>query len=250
MREIALASQVKNKHILDYLHTNIKSQIDFCKTIVTSYCDNNFCYLLFACVDEYVMACEKILRDIIIDYIENVYKIDYLKEKIKNPLKENFEFNAYVKVLSIFDKSTDENALEKIIIFNQTFFVDSFLEFRLAPLKKHWDNLAELSCENIAMFSSTTFLDVIKYLINTMDNEVYKVKVICAKNKFSVYNMQNKNAKVKKIAECQDEYDLIAKVLNKCPSYIDVYINTENNCEAVSFLSSVYSNRLKIFTKK
>ena len=46
---------------------------------------------------------------------------------IKNPLNDTLAFNAYVKVLAVFDKTTDTNALKDIILFNQTFFIDSFL---------------------------------------------------------------------------------------------------------------------------
>lgn len=249
MREVALATAVNNKEIIDFLHANIKTKIDFCKTILTTYCDNNFCYLLFACEDTYIKTAEKIIKEIMIEYIENVYKINYFKKKIKNPLADSLAFNAYIKVLSIFDKTTDENALEKIILFNQTFFIDSFLEFRLVPLKRHWDNLAELSTDNITMFNSSTFLEVIRFLLNTMDNTIYKVKVIIDDENFRVYNMQNKNAKVKKIAECNNSQDLISNVLSSCPNYIDIYLNTKQDCEAVSFLSDIFANRIKIYSK-
>ncbi|MBR2970108.1 MAG: hypothetical protein IKC49_03535, partial [Clostridia bacterium] len=126
MREIALAAGVENKEIIDYLYTNVKSKIDFCKTIITNYSDSNFSYLLFACEDTYIDPCESILKDIIVEYIESVYKVDYLKKRIKNPLNETLTFDAYIKVLSIFDKATDISALANIIILNETFFIDSF----------------------------------------------------------------------------------------------------------------------------
>lgn len=250
MREIALASGLKNKNIIDFLNAKIKTRLDFCKTIITNYCDNNFCYLLFACDDAYIQPCETILREIIIDYIESVYKVNYIKQKIKNPLNDTLAFNAYIKVLAVFDKSTDEKALQDIVLFNQTFFIDSFLEFRLSPLKTHWNNLANLSSDNITLFNSGTFVDIIRFLINTMDNDVYKVKVVCENDdNYRVYNMKHKNDKVKKIAECHNSQDLISNVLNACPNYIDVYFKSNCNSEAVSFLSNVFANRLKIFSK-
>lgn len=249
MKEIALACKAKNESIIEFLHTNVASRIDFCQTIITKYCDNNFCYLLFACDEHFVDACEKILREIIIEYIETVYKVDYLKKKIKNPTKNSLTFNAYIKVLAIFDKTTDENALSNIMLLNNTFFVDSFLEFRLNPLKKHWDNLIELSINNLEMFNNNTFVDLIRYLINAMDSVVYKVKVICNGENFSIYNMKNKNAKIQKIAVCQDSQELVSNVLSSCPSYIDIYMNNAYEDEALSFLSNVFTNRLKIFMK-
>lgn len=249
MREIALATRVENREIIDFLHTNLKNRLDFCKTIITNYCDNNFCYLLFACDEMFVKVCEELLRETIIDYIELVYKVNFLKKQIKNPLTDSLGFNAYIKVLAVFDKTTDINALKDIILFNQTFFVDSFLEFRLNPLKQHWLNLAHLSSDNMTLFNSSTFTDIIRFLINTMDNEVYKIKVVCDDGIFKVYKMKHKNDKVKKIAECKNATDLISNVLNSCPNYIDVYLTTNRDNEAVSFLSNVFANRLKIYSK-
>lgn len=249
MREIALAVRVNNKDIIEFLNANIKTKLNFCKNIITNYCDNNFCYLLIACDNHFIGQCENVLREVIIDYIENVYKINFIKQKIKNPLSDTLAFNAYIKVLSVFDKSTDENALKDIILFNQTFFIDSFLEFRLNPLKHHWTNLANLSSDNISLFNSGTFIDVIRFLLNTMDNLVYKVKVICDNQKFSVYRMKNKNDKIKKIAECYNSLDLITNVLNSCPNYIDIYLSASNDSEAIGFLSNVFTNRLKIYSK-
>jgi len=175
--------------------------------------------------------------------------VDFIKQRIKNPLSDNLAFNAYVKVLSLFDKVTDESALEGIIWFNQTLFLDSFLEFRLAPLKQHWDNLATLSSDNLAMFNSSTFVDVIRFLLNTMDSVVYKVKVVCDVDGYSIYNIKNRHDKVKKIAECEDDLELISNILNSCPNYIDVYLNAQNSNQAVNFLSNIFTNRLKIYLK-
>lgn len=249
MKELALATGVNNREIIDYLYQNIRTKIDFCKTILTNYSDNNFNYLLFACEDKFVELCEAVLRDIIIDYIEDNYKVNYLKEKIKNPMKDNLAFNAFIKVLALFDKSTDQSAISKILVFNQTFFIDSFLEFRLSPLKQHWDNLATLSSDNLIMFNSSTFLDVIRFLLNTMDSNAYKVKVVCNNSGFSIYNMKHKNAQLKKIAECSEAGELITNVLNLAPTYVDVYVNENQTNEAVSFLSNIFASRLKIFMK-
>jgi len=248
MREIALAVGNKNKDMIESLYPEVQSKLDFCKTIITTYADNNFMYLLIAFDEGFSVPCEKILKEIIINYIEENYKVDYLLKKIKTP-KNTLAYQAYIKVLALFDKTTDVSALDKIIVFNQTFFLDSFLDFRLNPLKTHWNNLVSLSMDNISLLNSSTFVDIIKFLINTMENNVYKVKVVCSGDSFRIYNIANKNAKVKKVAECVTSIDLITKVLNSCPSYVDVYLENESLNEGVSFLSNVFTNRLKIFMK-
>ena len=61
--------------------------------------------------------------------------------------------------------------------------------------------------------------------------------------------MKTKNEKIQKIAECKNSLELITNVLNSCPSYIDIYTKDDESNEAVSFLSNVFANRLKIFLK-
>ena len=108
MREVALAARTKNKGILSFLHANIQPKLDFCKTIITNYSDNNFAYLLFAFDESFALAVEAIIRESIIEYIETCYKVEYLKQKIRNPVADNLTFETYIKVLSVFDKSIDK----------------------------------------------------------------------------------------------------------------------------------------------
>ena len=83
-----------------------------------------------------------------------------------------------------------------------------------------------------------------------MDSEVYKVKVVCESGGiYKLYNIKNKNDNVKKIADCKDSIDMISNVLNCCPNYIDIYIQASEKNEAISFLSNVFTNRLKIYSK-
>ena len=145
----------------------------------------------------------------------------------------------YIKLVKFYHK----------ILFNQTFFIDSFLDFRLVPLKKHWSNLAELSSNNLTVFSTTTLIDVIKFILTTIDREVYKTKIVLNGGVFSLYNMQKENSTIIKIGECNDCQDLISKVFNACPTYIDIYLNSKQQNDAVKFLSNVFTNKLKIYSK-
>ena len=130
MREVALAARTKNKEILSFLHTNIQPKLDFCKSIITNYSDNNFAYLLFAFDETCSNAVEKIIRESIINYIETCYKVEYLKQKIKNPAADNLTFETYIKVLSVFDKSTDKsNIICKLNIMTILKLTDILLTF-------------------------------------------------------------------------------------------------------------------------
>lgn len=250
MWELALACRRTNFYATDYIYNIINKYITDGKLILTKYNDKNFEYVLFACEWKDKSKYEPIIKQAIINYIVDDYKCNYLKKRIKLEALDNFSYDAYIKVLSLFDKSSDQKLLENLIILNQTFFVDSFIEFRISQLMDRWNELCDLAQDNSSYFvNSGTFLEIIRFLVNSMDTNCKKIKILCNEGAYSIYHSaDNIEEVVEKIGESYGKLDLISKVLSISPMNIDVYVTSSADDEAVGFLSDIYMNRLKIFT--
>lgn len=249
MYELSLACRRANQHSIEYIYDILNKYITQSNNVVlTRHNDNVFCYILFACDEKKKEEFEPIIKQAIISYIINIYKCDFLKKNIKINLTDDFSYDAYIKVLSLFDKSTDENILGKLIMLNQSFFIDSFTEFRMSPLTAHWDELCDLAKDNSMFFlSSSTFIEIIRFLVNSMDTTCKKIKILCSNGTYSIYDVVEQSDEVKKVGDSFCKLDLISQVLTISPMNIDVYVNHDYNDEALGFLSDIYTNRLKIF---
>lgn len=249
MYEVALASRRANVDKLNYVYDILTKYLSDDNIVITRYSDNNFSYVLLAGDTKHKDKYESIIKQTVISYIINVYKYEYLRESIPCTPSAGLSYEAYIKVLSLFDKSTDEKILNKIIILNQTFFIDSFIEFRMEPLLVHWKELCDLAKDNTTFFlESDTFLDIIRFLVNSMEINCKKIKIMCNDNIYSLYSTQEVGDEVKKVCDSYGKMDLISQVLTLSPMSIDVYISGDRKDEAVGFLSDVYTDRLKIFT--
>ena len=85
MWEFSLVCDNKNKQIIEYINNCFCANLPDC--MLTTYQDNNFTYLLFACDDNIGTICKSKIKKCIKTYIIDIYKIMKVKNKssfIKN----------------------------------------------------------------------------------------------------------------------------------------------------------------------
>ena len=116
----------------------------------------------------------------------------------------------------------------------------------MQPLIKHWEELCALAKENFDFFvSSESFLEIMRFLVATMEENCEKIKILSNNGKYSIYNTNEMVEGAEKIDECTTPFSLISAVLKICPKTIDVYA-TDINDDAIKFLQNVYSERVRI----
>lgn len=245
MWEIMLACKNHNKRIINYVFKMMKNYVQDKSCVLNTYEENDNCFILFACAIGKKDYYKEMIKLCITDYIINVYKYEYLIKNITNFLNDEVAFKSFIKLLSLYDKQTDEFALKKSIILTKCFYIDSFINFRLKPLIKRWEELCVLAKENFSVFfSNESFIEIMRFLVATMEENCEKIKILINNGKYSIYNTNNMSECGQKIEEATTPFALISAVLRICPKNIDVFLTKEDS--AISFLKSVYNNRLNI----
>lgn len=247
MWEVELVCNLNNKRIINYIYKMMKSYVREKSCVLTTLETERDMKILFACgigkKDYYI----EMIKVCIIDYIINVYKYEYLIKNIKNFMQDEVSFKSFIKLLSLYDRQTDENALKKSIKIDKSFYIDSFLRFRMAPLIAHWKEFCTLAQENFDYFiTSDTFLDVMRFLIATMEESCEKIKILSKNGSYSIYNNDSDFEKAEKIDECYTTFSLISAVMKICPKNIDVYLSTNTIDDAIKFLQEVYIDRVNL----
>ena len=244
MWEVMICTNAENKRINQYIYKMMKKLVQDKSCVLTTHKDDKNYYILFACANGKKDYYKEMIKLCIIDYIINVYKYEFLIKKIHNFLQDEVAFKSFIKLLSLYDKQTDEIALKKALKIEKVFYVDSFIQFRLEPLKKHWQELCFLAEDNFdSLICSESFLDIMRFLIATMEESCDKIKILLENNKYSVYNVTMGDS-ADKIDECNTPFSLISTVLKICPRQIEVYSSSINEDLGIKFLQSVYGERL------
>jgi len=121
MWEVMLCTSAENKRIIQYIYKMMKKLVQDKSCVLTTHKDKQTNYILFACATGKKDYYKEMIKLCIIDYIINVYKYEFLIKKIHNFMKDEVAFKSFIKLLSLYDKQTDEMALKKAIKLKMSF---------------------------------------------------------------------------------------------------------------------------------
>lgn len=131
--------------------------------------DNQNMYFLIASETE-----ENKIKPLIIDFICNCIREDLKRRFILNNLKvkckDDLKNETLIEALINFDRISDDAYIKNRIKLNNEFYIHSFYMFRLAELKKKWEQLLFITNQSGAFLKDDEiYLEVIKYLLDGID---------------------------------------------------------------------------------
>ncbi|MBE5745965.1 MAG: hypothetical protein E7359_01575 [Clostridiales bacterium] len=140
----------------------------------------------------------------IFNYIINII-YTYYKRKFLNELHpclfNNEIFELIIKeTLFCFDEEFDKNIIRKNLILNESLSLEGFYNFKLKELKEKWMQLNSLIKNNYQLLHNYVInLDLTRYLINELDNNIDKVCLFTDGKKYFLKTTNNEVLKYKKI---------------------------------------------------
>ena len=209
MRELCIACNKSNAQMLDDLHKYLTITSH---QIVTNFADDNFNYILFA--DTTNFNCVFQLKNAFLNYFVNEFKYQYILQKIG--IQGDFFYQACVKVLTLFDRETDEQFLLSDMTVSGKVYLDSYAEFRLALLKKRWDEVADLARDNRFYYLPLADRgEILHFLVSTMTKNAH-VGIIKRENGKYVFIFD----KHTEVFDTHSRLELVTSVVRVCPAKI------------------------------
>lgn len=165
----------------------------------------------------------------IYNYIINIL-YSYYKRKILKDLEQNIFNNEIFELviketLFCFDEEFDKNLIRSQLILDSSLSLEGFYNFRLTKLKEKWSHLVELIKNNSVVLNSYMInLDLTRYLLQELDNNIDKVCLFVEGNKFILKSVENKNITFKKInySKRQNFKELLKSLIILSPKNIIV----------------------------
>lgn len=222
MRELNIAV---NKQDIDYLYY-LKQNIDSKKIkLYCAICEiNDMAIFSLATKDEDFSYVSAKLKQLVADVVLYIYKEKFLENKINlQNLTENYKV-ALLKALVLFDSESDKQIIKTKLNFDTDLYLESFVNFKLNPLKKRWQEIANLANENdVNVLQNDTFLDLLKFLIATIKPKTNIVNVYYINGEFIFKDGKQKNIKGSMVTMGSDEINLITSLITLAPNNINFH---------------------------
>jgi hypothetical protein len=142
-----------------------------------------------ACEEEKksVLTCG--LTESVADLIINRFKSDYLIENSRLPMSNVVNYNAFLKALVAFDREFDRELVLRKLFLSQDLMLDGFYNFRLRELRNRWQEVVALANDNSGYLTfHETFLELLKFIVGTIDESIDEVHIDGAADKYALMN--------------------------------------------------------------
>ena len=134
-----------------------------------------------------------VLFDAICEAIIKSYKFEYFLNNIKLHLNSRVTEVAFLKALTMFDKSADKEIIKKYIPISGEILLDSLYNFRLWELEKRWREVIKLVEDNKGyLLLSGSFIDLMKFLLLSIEPEIDEVHIYGGEGYVYCQNKQGK----------------------------------------------------------
>lgn len=218
--------------------------VDLTDSIITTYDNENFEYLLIASDEKYKQICKDKIKHSVVTYIIDVFKYQYFMNTIVGG-SNDITVQAYIKALTLYDVDTDVMLLNGDIELGKCFFIDSYITFRMLDTIRMWKEVCDLVMTNINYLSNEMMMDVIKNFISGFAVSSNILKIIFDDEGFELYRLDDGKNPVKLKDKALEE-DIVNYTLLSNPQRIEIYGDTVQHLPLVNLLKNLYCEKVKI----
>lgn len=242
MWEFSLNLTSQNFDLAKQLFLSIKEFASHIGGVVTSHEEHGYISILIGIKNSLKGEYESFLCKLLTEVICNKFKDEFLAEKLILPRHDKIGLIAFKTALLNFDKDTDYYIVQRCLTFDKNLYLESFYDFKLAPLKNKWNELVNLANENRDyLISNESFIDLLKFLIDNLDICQEEVDIIEEDDGYKLFiDNDEDNYKDKTL----NEESLISSIIGLSPQKINLYCQNCNR--ATNLLEKLFDNRINV----
>lgn len=251
MFELTVSTNKAKASDISFLMSFLKAPIKSIKGIIVSEEFDGRVKAAIAVPDESKDYAVSLVFDAISEVIIRDYKFEYFKNNIKLGLSNKVTETAFLKALSLYDKTADKEYIKKELWLSSEILIDSFYSFRLWELEKRWEMVASLISENAKfIFMSGSFTELLKFLILSTACETGEVHIHLGEG--NIYcNEQSGRELFNMIYIDKDEsskINILLELISLAPEKIVIYKDLEKT-ELANDISNIFDGRVSIIKK-
>ena len=185
MFELTLSTTIDKQMYLGELFSKVSSEIRQDEGIIVKQNNNGRAYLALAVDDEKKDYYKSKILDYVLFMIVDDYKYNFYKEAL-SASSQSVVFESFVKALSIFDAENDKDIIRSQLHLSGEILIDSFFYFKLQLLRARWERTASIICQNNVLQTTSSMLDILRYLTAVSDNGIVLAEISFGKKQITL----------------------------------------------------------------
>lgn len=225
MYETTVSVCKSGAHLLSYVKEQIAPYVRSVDGITTELEETNRSYFSFACSDTFRFQIQRNLLSAVSEALSLGYKNVYMRKLLETDCG-NFYHNVLINTICVFDNDYDKQQIAKVVETDKPLYIDGYYNFRLSALKRKWEELSKLVCENGYILSDDGLVtEFLQYLLESIPCKIRRLSIEFSDNGFTLYNSGNKAVvKLRSLApNATPEEEALLNAICLKPQKITVY---------------------------
>lgn len=218
MFELTLSTTIDKQVYLGNFFSMLCKEIRQDEGVIVKQNNNGRAYLALAVDDNKKDYYKSKILDYILYMIVDDYKYNFYKETLGEN-SESVIFESFLKAISIFDADNDKDIIKSQIHLSGEILIDSFFYFKLQLLRSRWERTACIISQNNVLQTTTSMLDILRYLTAVSDSGIVLADVCFCKKQITLKTFQG----IKRYkSNFKGISDFFAEIVKLNPSKINV----------------------------
>ena len=246
MFELSVSTTVDKQNYISELYKRLFYEVKRDSGIVIKQNYRGRSYFAIAINDNKKEYYKSKILDYIIFMIIDDYKFNYYKENLHTD-NSGIVTQAFLKAISIFDADIDKEFIKNQIELSFEVLVDSLFFFKLQLLKNRWKKTAEIINQNQVLTSTSSMVEVMKYLSAISNNQVASTEIFLGKKQMKIKNYTfSKCFKRDNLGKSSFLTELIR--LNPLKINLKIQRGSDENDELYALLNKIFDDKIYVIS--
>ena len=246
MFELSVSTTVDKQNYISELYKRLFYEVKRDSGIVIKQNYRGRSYFAIAINDNKKEYYKSKILDYIIFMIIDDYKFNYYKENLHTD-NSGIVTQVFLKAISIFDADIDKEFIKNQIELSFEVLVDSLFFFKLQPLKNRWKKTAEIINQNQVLTSTSSMVEVMKYLSAISNNQVASTEIFLGKKQMKIKNYTfSKCFKRDNLGKSSFLTELIR--LNPLKINLKIQRGSDENDELYALLNKIFDDKIYVIS--
>lgn len=185
------------------------------------------------------------IREHIGDMFLTTVKFEYLRSVLALPGLKPEAYKLLLHTLAAFDRETERDIIYSVLNFGDNIALDGVFYFRLAELRKRWDDIAQLAVNNaVYLNNDETLNDLLRFLISAISPKINRIEVV---KRNGGYNIKGDGDGRFEYRVCSQE-QLMLYLINIAPTQLTLCGSFDND-SIVDRLTAIFDVKSENFSR-
>ncbi len=246
MWEFEIVCDLENQDLLKYIQKNLGEVIRKNDGVMALITNGDSLFLSIGAKQEKTPEIKAHLRLLICDVICEKMKQRFMENNLILPQNQSNLFNTFVKVCTYFDRELERQiVLRALDLKDKKINLKSFLFFKLHNLLNKWQELCDLTNQNIiTILKKDNFVELLKFLLQSIDSKCQSV-ILELHDKCLIYHDTQNDFDIITSIDINDNFGVLAKLIELNPYLIKIHTD-ESNFEIINLVRSVFEDRVEL----